>query len=97
SRFVQVVDLDLAGYAGRVPEEVFGHTRFPVLGERPLSLTIGPHGFYWLNLRTVETRQRDAPWVARHLDLSPEWSRQLFDALAREVLPAYFATCRWFG
>ena len=42
SRFVNYVELDLAAYKGTVPVELFGHTRFPAIGELPYFLTLGP-------------------------------------------------------
>lgn len=50
SRFVQFAELDLREYAGVVPEEVFGRTPFPRIGELPYLLTLGPHGFFWFSL-----------------------------------------------
>ncbi len=97
SRFVQLVELDLKAFAGRIPEEVFGHTRFPAIGERPVSFTVGPHGFYWLNLRQAGVSHADGPWQPPTIDVGPEWNRSLLDALGREVLPQYLPACRWFG
>ena len=50
SRFVQWAELDLRHYAGYVPVELIGATRFPPISERPYFITFGPHGFYWLRL-----------------------------------------------
>jgi maltose alpha-D-glucosyltransferase/alpha-amylase len=50
SRFVQFAELDLREYAGVVPEEVFGRTAFPRIGELPYLLTLGPHSFFWFSL-----------------------------------------------
>src|SRR5918994_4021109 len=50
SRFVQFAELDLREYAGVVPEEVFGRTRFPRIGDMPYLLTLGPHTFFWFAL-----------------------------------------------
>jgi maltose alpha-D-glucosyltransferase/alpha-amylase len=50
SRFVQYVHLDLRDYAGVVPEEVFGQTRFPQVGDQPYFLSLGPHGYFWFSL-----------------------------------------------
>jgi maltose alpha-D-glucosyltransferase/alpha-amylase len=50
SRFVQYVQLDLKDYAGVVPEEVLGRTRFPPIGEQPYFLSLGPHAFIWFAL-----------------------------------------------
>jgi maltose alpha-D-glucosyltransferase/alpha-amylase len=47
----QPVELDLSPYEGRVPEEMFGRTRFPPVGRLPYLLTLGPRGFFWFELR----------------------------------------------
>jgi maltose alpha-D-glucosyltransferase/alpha-amylase len=51
SRFAQHVDLEAPDLAGLVPEELFGNTLLPPIGDRPYPLTLGPHGFYWFSLR----------------------------------------------
>jgi len=50
SRFVQFAELDLREFPGVVPEEVFGRTPFPRIGEAPYLLTLAPHGFFWFSL-----------------------------------------------
>ncbi len=50
SRFVQYVQLDLKEFAGCIPEEVLGRTRFPCVTDQPYLLTLGPHGFIWFAL-----------------------------------------------
>jgi maltose alpha-D-glucosyltransferase/alpha-amylase len=54
SRSAQPVELDLSEFAGFVPEELFGQTVFPTIGELPYFLTFGPRGFYWFRLRGPE-------------------------------------------
>jgi len=44
------VELDLRGYQGATPVEMFGGALFPTIGERPYFLSLGPHGFYWFRL-----------------------------------------------
>jgi maltose alpha-D-glucosyltransferase/alpha-amylase len=51
ARSAQPVELDLSRYEGRWPEEMFGRTRFPRIGELPYLLTLAPRGFYWFLLR----------------------------------------------
>ena len=51
ARSAQPVQLDLAWYEGRVPEEMFGRTTFPAIGKQPYFLTLAPRGFYWFDLR----------------------------------------------
>ena len=56
ARSAQAVELDLSRFAGMVPEEMFGRTRFPPIGELPYLLTLGPRGFFWFQLRQAEDR-----------------------------------------
>ena len=57
----QYVELDLAAYKGMVPVELFGHTRFPAIGELPYFLTLGPHSFYWFKLEQARISEARAP------------------------------------
>jgi maltose alpha-D-glucosyltransferase/alpha-amylase len=50
SRSAQPVELDLSAHEGSIPEEMFGTTRFPRIGELPYLLTLGGRGFYWFRL-----------------------------------------------
>src|SRR5207302_5548939 len=92
SRFVQHAELDLRAYAGAVPEEMFGRSRFPAVTEAPYPLTLGPHGFYWFALgpgaRTESTGDSTLLLpilTADGLDLSAGTNREDLEA----VLPAY--------
>jgi maltose alpha-D-glucosyltransferase / alpha-amylase len=51
ARSAQAVQLDLSAYEGMVPEEMFGRTSFPAVGELPYLLTLAPRGFFWFQLR----------------------------------------------
>ena len=51
ARSAQAVELDLSEFNGRYPEEMFGRTRFPSVGELPYLLTLAPRGFFWFLLR----------------------------------------------
>jgi maltose alpha-D-glucosyltransferase/alpha-amylase len=50
ARSAQAVELDLREFEGRYPVELFGHSRFPRIGELPYLLTLGSRGFYWFAL-----------------------------------------------
>lgn len=50
SRFAQPAQLDLSKFNGWQPIELIGETAFPVIGELPYFLTLGPHSFYWFRL-----------------------------------------------
>ncbi len=51
ARSAQAVELDLSEFAGRYPEEMFGRTRFPAVGDLPYLLTLAPRGFFWFLLK----------------------------------------------
>jgi maltose alpha-D-glucosyltransferase/alpha-amylase len=60
ARTAQAVELDLRAWQGRYPEELFGRSRFPRIGELPYLLTLAPRGFYWFQLVDPETEADDA-------------------------------------
>ena len=103
SRFVNYVELDLAAYKGLVPVELFGHTRFPAIGELPYFLTLGPHSFYWFKLEppsVSEARAAAQGFEPPRLEVTDSWEdilRGRSRASLERILPAYLATCRWFG
>ncbi len=101
SRFSQVAHIDLSGYAGLVPEEVFSRNRFPVIRREPYVLTLGFHDYYWFRLRreaAPAAAGAEIPFLELHAD--QPWSQvlhgkageRLFDA----ILPDYLPCCRWF-
>ncbi|VTS04192.1 maltose alpha-D-glucosyltransferase [Tuwongella immobilis] len=64
SRFVQYAELDLSNYRGMIPEELFGRTQFPAIGDGAYPLTMGPHGFYWFALTPVRTGSSRVPMLS---------------------------------
>lgn len=88
SRFVQYVELDLSAYAGMVPVELFGRTRFPPIGELPYLLTLSSHGFYWFELvrpRSAMQEARAAAYEAPTIRVEGAWQR-VFEGEALEEL-----------
>jgi maltose alpha-D-glucosyltransferase/alpha-amylase len=102
SRFAQPVDLDLPELEGVIPVEMLGYVDFPPIGKQPYRLTLGPYGFFWLELHG-ESKQTEA--AASQVDSSPlvadTWERLLEGAgryrLESVLLPEYLAKQRWFG
>jgi maltose alpha-D-glucosyltransferase / alpha-amylase len=100
SRFVQLAKLDLSSFRGLIPVELFGRTEFPRVGERSYYLTLGPHGFYWFDLRLPQAGD-----ARRHGERLPRLSlsgtpRSILHeerALLERTLPAYLGQRRWFG
>jgi maltose alpha-D-glucosyltransferase/alpha-amylase len=93
-RTPQHVELDLAEYAGIVPLELFGATPFPRIGERPYSLTFGPHGFYWFSLAREGDEDRRGPmWIAESWAESLEGRAR---ARLERAIAIWIRPRRWF-
>jgi len=98
SRFVEGVHLDLQDYQNSTPVEIFGDSEFPDISNEPYFLTLSPHGYYWFELRAIEThqlteKQLQSPAIeVRCLD-------KIFQekVLTREILPKFFRRVKWFG
>jgi maltose alpha-D-glucosyltransferase/alpha-amylase len=106
SRFVQPLELDLSEFAGAVPFEVIGGNAFPVIGEQPYFLSLGPHGFYWFDLRpqpdpVVVSGEPGSEEPVAAIQVGGDWEElfegQALRSLEREVLPAVLPLQRWFG
>ena len=104
SRFVQGVELDLSGFEGMVPIELFGRTEFPTIGEQPYFLSLGPHAFFWFAL---EPQRVEAPLAITApespvptLTVAGSWHntfRGKGKAALEAILPYYLKPRRWFG
>jgi maltose alpha-D-glucosyltransferase / alpha-amylase len=99
SRFAQLAELDLSPYLGLVPLELFGRTDFPRIGEAPYHLTLGPHGFYWFELRPQRASEV-RPIVKRlpRLSISGSPRGLLLEGgtSLEKVLLSYLQRHRWF-
>ncbi len=102
SRYVQHIELDLREYRGVRPIELFGLSRLGVIGRRPYSLTIGPHGWYWLRLSEPDRLRSIAPsadfeWP--QLAVDAEWTELLTQHRARleAALEPFVERQRWYG
>ncbi|MBD3333312.1 maltose alpha-D-glucosyltransferase, partial [candidate division GN15 bacterium] len=102
SRYSQMVELDLADMENSVPRELFSHNEFAQITKRPYTLTLGPHGHYWLYLSQEEPREEAQldrrPISVITLDESDESRhRSLIVQLQRGALQRYLRSARWFG
>ncbi|MGM0645701.1 MAG: maltose alpha-D-glucosyltransferase [Thermodesulfobacteriota bacterium] len=100
SRFSQSVCLDLAEYAGRVPEELFSGNQFPLITEEPYPLTLGFNDYFWFVLREPQPKFQ-TPQGPPRLEMDTDWKHLLHGAfreyLEMEVLPRFLRQSRWFG
>jgi maltose alpha-D-glucosyltransferase/alpha-amylase len=65
SRHAQFVTLDLPEFVGARPMELFGQSTFPLVTDAPYTLTLGPHGFYWLAVSPQPQRAGEERPVVR--------------------------------
>jgi maltose alpha-D-glucosyltransferase/alpha-amylase len=100
SRFPQCAELDLSKHKGTNPVELFGKTRFPVIGDGLYTVTLGPHDFYWFSLARpkVEDERISMPPPPPAIECTSlaallfGGERPLLDA----VLPAFLEGRPWF-
>jgi maltose alpha-D-glucosyltransferase / alpha-amylase len=103
SQFSQVTTLNLSAFKECDVTEVFSQNRFMNVGEGQYTLTIGPYGYYWLQLDTVERKDKtesgsELPVFAT--DISWEKAFNSYNEkrqFERKILPSYLKKCRWFG
>jgi maltose alpha-D-glucosyltransferase/alpha-amylase len=100
SRFAQCAELDLARFRGQVPEELFGRTRFPPIGELPYFFTLGPYAFYWFRLDWPRHEANPQDVALTNCSIPGPWDT-LFQGRAlhrlEAALPTYLARHRWFA
>src|SRR5262249_55536291 len=98
SRFVQCVELDLSAFKGEIPVELFGHTRFPAIGELPYFLTLGPYSFYWFSLVPAEPVVAETPKRIPTCRVGSSWAEALegtSQSTVENALPDFLAKQRW--
>ncbi|HEX6221798.1 MAG TPA: maltose alpha-D-glucosyltransferase [Acidimicrobiia bacterium] len=95
SRHTQPVTVELNDFVGVEPVEVLGRARFPIIGEGPYHLTLGPHDVYWYSLAPESEEVEDGrPRISlRGDDAGAVWRArgQLQRALASDI-----GRRRWF-
>ncbi len=99
SRFTQFASVDLREFRDQVPVELFGLTSFPAITDQSYFLTLGPHAFYWFQLR-APSADFDATADDPHpvLDATQGW-QPLVDRPTRalqSVLPRFVTRQRWY-
>ena len=107
SRFVQPVELDLTRFQNRVPMELFGRTRFPVITDHPYFLTLNPHSFIWFSIEPSALTQPEMETLAGGLEglslvtTARRWEEVTEETPARAILEGilqnYIRHRRWFG
>jgi maltose alpha-D-glucosyltransferase/alpha-amylase len=101
SRFPQPAELDLSAYRGLIPEEVFGGSRFPMIGENVYQFTMAPHAFLWLRLAAPTVDEGADVDTAPTIRVPDQWTDVLANRASREsfeeALPGILAGRSWFN
>ncbi len=103
SQFSQYTTLKLHNFKESDITEVFSQNRFSNVGKGEYSLTIGPYGYYWLQVDAVEkVKIGDISEELYFQKTDISWERLLTNynevrVLERKVLPLFMRKCRWFG
>ncbi|HEY4337531.1 MAG TPA: alpha-amylase family glycosyl hydrolase, partial [Puia sp.] len=99
SKFSQAAEVDLVGYKGFVPVDVFSKNRFPVIREDgQYFFTLAPHSFQWFVLEKAHPEMdEDKPLPLlllrqRAALMEGVTKRQLENV----ILPRYLVRAKWF-
>ncbi len=103
SQFSQVTTLNLSAFKACDVTEVFSQNRFMNVGQGEYTITLGPYGYYWLQLDKADKKEAaesgsELPLFTTELS----WERT-FNAyndkrqFERKILPVFMKKCRWFG
>ncbi|HLY54338.1 MAG TPA: maltose alpha-D-glucosyltransferase, partial [Stellaceae bacterium] len=108
ARTAQPVELDLSSCRGRIPVELIGRTMFPAITERPYTLTLQGHHFFWFAL--IEPGRIDGFADGSRPETEPDyltlvtpngWSDLLRGREAAtfldSVVPRFLPMQRWYG
>lgn len=103
SQFSQYTTLKLKDFKNSDITEVFSQNRFSNVGDGEYSITIGPYGYFWLQVDAAEKKKKEEENAELYLhktDIS--WERLLTNynevrILERKVFITFMRKCRWFG
>ena len=101
SRFSQYVELDLKGFSGFIPQEVFSQNEFPIIKDDPYLITLGPYNHYWLVLKPMDKIIKNIHRKKIRMKLNEDWE-EIFNSknikkLETNIFPDYLKKARWFG
>jgi maltose alpha-D-glucosyltransferase/alpha-amylase len=100
SRFSQAAELDLQKWIGWIPEDTFGHARFPIIRDGKYPITLGPHSSFWLLLISPPVAggsdgERQLP-VCQFDGEASWWFSSAGTRFVEGDLSNYIKSCRWF-
>jgi maltose alpha-D-glucosyltransferase/alpha-amylase len=100
SRYTQPVELDLNGFAGYNPIEVFSKNKFPsIKGETSYFLTMAGHDCQWFVLEQSQSllAEKQILSTVKLRSWEDMLRKEVQERLIMKIIPAYFIQLRWFG
>jgi maltose alpha-D-glucosyltransferase / alpha-amylase len=100
SKHPQAADIDLSGFEGYIPHEVFGGIAFPTVGKSSYRLTFSSHGYYVFSLAkrpdTENRAARSIPEITLAKSTQDLFRGKWKDRLEELILPSFLNGARWF-
>jgi len=95
------VELELNEMDGCIPREMFSQNEFPAVSDKPYTLTLTPHGHFWLLLERPEDIEEKRPEHTVY-KIGLEEGEELTEAmiltqLERGALRKFVQNARWFA
>lgn len=100
SRAPQAVEMNLSGYAGFTPRELFSDNEFPSIKKDPYILTMTSYDYYCFSLEREEAVVKAEEKVIPTIEVWGSWENSVKGRQAEKlerVLPNYIKERRWFG
>ena len=102
ARVSQHVEIDLSRFSGRTPIELFGHTKFPTIGEAAVRAFARPARFFLVLHRLRRTRidrryQGRASALSRTTQVGRSFSPAAGKKMLCDAIESYLRRQRWFA
>ena len=98
SKYAQPAEIDLRGFNGYVPVEIFSKNSFPLIKNEPYFFTLSAHSFQWFALQKVHYKKDDVTTLPV-LEVN-EWDDILKgetrELLEKQILLSFFNKRTWF-
>lgn len=103
SQFSQLTKLDFSEFSGSRVVEAFSQNQFSPITGRGYQITLGPYGYYWLQIDASEKKEQG--FVSGELPLFQSdlsWERSFSNEenarfIERKVLPSFVRKSNWFA
>ncbi|MEM9325091.1 MAG: maltose alpha-D-glucosyltransferase [Bacteroidota bacterium] len=97
SRFTEAVALELEGYAGAVPIEVFSRNEFPVISEtEAYPFTLSPYAYHWFELQNKTAEKEEDGLRLEASSLKGLLKGENLQHFEHDILPGFVRHSEWF-